>query len=543
MRKIRTITSLLTLGLAAGIVTGCNLFNRNKQDEPVVKDPLVIPTVDVAALNINLPTLPTRNQGAIRSDDTYEYIDMYELSDFHGAVNYESHSDYDYIGLPKLATYLDNKRANNPGGTLVLSAGDMFQGSADSNLTRGYMVNYAMHYMGFDAMCVGNHEFDWTTDWLKKNAELTYSGYSIPFLGANIVKDGELPSYLNKSTVITRGDYKIGVIGVIGSNLESSVLKTALNGIEFTKYDQILASETARLKSEEGCQAVVLLAHESAGHIESLTGIDAIFGGHEHKNKIYNYDGVPSVATLNYGQSIGHISLKFDKATKEFVSSETAELDEMKGVSGLADNEDIKSIMEQYAPEINKIKHIRLAKTDADLKFDGALKNICTSTVYNSSVDFVKASASEIDSEKIVAAFHNVNGGIRSDISKGEITYGDVYKSFPFDNEIVLIKITGAEAKTKFSYLSKLGCYRIFEDKDYFNESEEYYIATTDFLAFSAQGFANFRSEELTDDDLIRTGKVVRDEIANRVYKMDSLKNDELLFKNDYHYKSIPLMF
>ena len=543
MRKIRTLSCLFALGLISGTLAGCNLFKKNKKTE---KEPLVIPAVDVESLTINLPALPTRNVGTIRSDDEFEYIDMYELSDFHGAVSYESHSDGDYIGLPKLASYLDGKRANNPGGTLVLSTGDMFQGSADSNLTRGYMVNYAMHYMGFDAMAIGNHEFDWNTDWLKKNAELTYSGHSIPFLGANIVKDGVIPSFLQKSTVISRGDYKIGVIGVIGSTLESSVLKTALNGCEFTRYDEILASETARLRSEENCQAVVLLAHESAEHIESTTGVDAIFGGHAHEDSSHLYGSVPALATLNYGQSVAHMALKFNKSTKAFVGVESGYgVEAMKSVaSGLAENTDIKNIMDQYAPEINKIKHIKLATAYATLKFDGALKNICTSAMFEVAVSAAKANYSDINSDKIVAAFHNVNGGIRSDIEKGDVTYGDVYKSFPFDNEIVLIKVTGSQCRANLKALKQLGCYRIFEKSDYFAAGEEYYIATTDYLAFSdTSGFKTLLGKTLDDSDLIRTGRVVRDEIANKVYQLDSLKNADLLYKGDYHYTSIPMTF
>lgn len=539
MRKISSVAWLLSLGLIAGALVGCK-----KKNNTVTKDPLVIPTVDVESLNINLPTLPTRNQGAIRSDADYEYIDLYQLSDFHGAVNYEVHSEGHYIGLPKLATYLDGKRANNPGGTLVLSSGDMFQGSADSNLTRGYMVNYAMHYMGFDAMGIGNHEFDWGLDWLKKNAELTYSDHTIPYVAANIQKDGEILSFLHKSTVVTRGAYKIGLIGVIGSELESSVLKTALDGCEFTPYNEILTSETARLRTEEGCQAVVLLAHESADNIESTYGVDAIFGGHAHQDKIATYAGTPCVATLNYGQSVGHISLKFDKSSKSFIGVEDAEIEAMSSVAaGLSDNADIVNIMDQYAPAINEIKHIKLGTADAKLAFDGALINICVDGMYEAAVKSVKANYTTIDPNKIVAAFHNVNGGIRSDIEAGDITYGDVYKSFPFDNEVVLIKISGTEARTKLTKLKSLGCYRVFEDKNYFDASQDYYLVTTDFLAFSEQGFATFRGEPLTDDDIIRTGSVVRDEVANKIYQIDSLKNADLLHTGDYHYKKIPMVF
>ena len=546
MKKFRTITCLLTLGVASGALSGCKFLDWIKKNKNTEKDPLVIPSVEVESLNINLPALPTRNIGSIRSDDDFEYIDMYELSDFHGAVNYEQRDKNDYIGLPKLATYLDGKRANNPGGTLVLSSGDMFQGSADSNLTRGYMVNYAMHYMGFDAMAIGNHEFDWNTDWLKKNAELKYNNHTIPFLGANIIKDGAIPSYLQKSTVITRGDYKIGVIGVIGSTLETSVLKTALNGCEFTRYDDILSSETERLRTEEGCKAVVLLAHESAKHIECTTGIDAIFGGHAHEDTIYSYGTIPALATLNYGQSVAHIALKFNKSTKEFAGVESSYgIEEMEDVaSSLQENADIKNIMDQYAPAINDIKHIKLGTADASLKFDGALKNICTSAMFDAAVSSAKVNNPDIATDKIVAAFHNVNGGIRSDIEKGDVTYGDVYRSFPFDNEIVLIKVTGSQCKANLKALKQLGCYRIFEKSDYFTNSDEYYIATTDYLAFSdSSGFSTLLEKTLDDSDLIRTGKVVRDEIANRVYQIDNLKNADLLHKGDYHYAAIPMTF
>ena len=538
MRKLKSPVFILTIGVLTGALAGCNLFKK----KTTTKDPLVIPTVDVTTLQINLPALPSRNSGSIRSDDTYDYIDMYEFSDFHGAVHYESHSDGDYAGLARMTTYMDGKRATNPGGTLLLSAGDMFQGSAESNLTRGYMVNYAMHYMGFDAMAIGNHEFDWNTDWLQRNAELTYNGHSIPFLGANVEKDGEIPSYLKKSTVITRGDYKIGVIGVMGSDLESSVLKSALNGCEFVPYADIVTAESARLRSEEGCQAVVLLAHQDARHIESTNGVDAVFGGHAHKDINTSYTGVPALASANYGQSVAHIALKFNKTSKEFAGTDGVAIEEMKGIAGnLSENADINSIMDQYAPEINKIKNIKLGTADAELRIDGALINICTETMFNVAIEAIKANNPNIDTNKIVGSFHNAGGGIRDNIAAGEITYGNVYKSFPFDNEIVLFTMTGTEARTRLNKLNGLGCYRLFEKADYFVSDERYYFVTTDYLAFSESGIGKIR--ELSDEDLIRTGKVVRDEVANSIYNLDNLKNEELVHAGDFHYKNIPMTF
>ena len=120
--------------------------------------------------------------GDITQDSENVYFDFYEVSDYHGTVNYSTEDKT--IGLSKMADYMSKKRTLNPGGTVVLSSGDMFQGSAESNLTRGYLVNYGMNIMGFESMTLGNHEFDWGVEWIKKNAQLKVDNYSIPFLGA-----------------------------------------------------------------------------------------------------------------------------------------------------------------------------------------------------------------------------------------------------------------------------------------------------------------------------------------------------------------------
>ena len=527
MKILKKSLLFLTTGLLLGTLSGC--FKKKEETNPT-KDPLVIPTVNVESLHINLPELPTRNTGTIRSEGDYEYIDLYELSDFHGAVDYEAHSSGNYVGLQGLANYMDQKREDNPGGTLLLSSGDMFQGSANSNLTRGFMVNYCMQYMGFDAMAVGNHEFDWSAEWIQKNAELKYNtSTSLPILGANILQNEQVPNFLKKSIVVSRGSgehqYKIGVIGVIGSALENTILKTMVSGFDFVSYKNIVSEEAARLKSE-GCQAVVLLAHEAADQLETgITGVDAMFGGHAHEDKTAQYGSAHAAATRNYGQSVAHIALKFNKSTMDYVSTEAPEIVPMQNYG---EHTQIKSIMDQYAPEINKIKDIKLGTADAELAYDKALKNICTLSMFEAASEAAsKNSALNVDSSKIVASFHNVNGGIRDNIAAGDVTYGSVYKAFPFDNEVVLIKTTGEEIKSKIRNLDNLGIYRIFEKMSYFDPSQEYYIVTTDFIALSDNYFGD-PYRHVTDEDLIRTGRVVRDEVANKIYKLDKLVNKEL---------------
>ena len=503
---------------------------------------LVIPTVDVDAITPTLPAKPTYNQGEIATDGTLDFIDFYELSDMHGAVT-KGDSE---IGLAHLAGYLNVKRSQNPGGTVVVSSGDMFQGSADSNLTRGYMVNYAMNYMGFDSMAIGNHEFDWTDEWIKKNANLAYEGRKIPFISANIVdkSTNTTPSFLSKSTIVERGGYKIGIIGSIGEKLQSSILKSCVENYNFTDEIEAVNAEALKLKEQDKCHVVVLTSHNDIENLSSrgLKNVDAIFGGHAHlvKDDILVDGSVPAAQTNNYGKSIAHIRLALNKETKAIVSF-TRDVDQSPAsLPGVKAVDDVKTIMSSYDSAISEIKKIKLGKCEEDLIKDKMLKSVCVEGMYQGALKGIETLNLGIAKEDILATFHNVNGGIRADISAGEITYNDVYNPFPFDNEIVLYKIKGSLFKLRSSAYSKYAVRREFSSKDEIDSNKEYYLVLTDFIALSDEYFG--KTFGIVEENLIRTGKVVRDEVANLIYKKGTIKSSEFDY-NSLPYKAIPSTF
>ncbi|MBQ0009189.1 MAG: bifunctional metallophosphatase/5'-nucleotidase [Firmicutes bacterium] len=511
---------LLTLLAVLPLLAGCGQ-NEEKGD-------LVIPTVDVDSIVPVLPNRPEYNTGDIKTDGTNDFIDIYELSDFHGAVNYETHSSGNYLGLPKLASYLDIKRNDNQGGTVVVSSGDMFQGSAESNLTRGYMVNYAMNYMGFDSMAIGNHEFDWTDTWLKKNANLDYKGHKTPFISANIVKTetNETPDFLQKSTIISRKGYKIGIIGSIGKGLKSSILKSCVEGYDFLDEVDSVNAEAARLKNVENCNIVILTSHNDIETIGSkaLENVDAVFGGHSHESKKGTISGAAAAQTVNYGASIAHIQLSINKETKA-VSCSVCEVDENPTqLAGLQEKAEIKTIMNNYSSAIGDIKNIKLGEADNNFTISAGLKNVCVESMYQGAVKANKDNNLGIPEDKILATFHNVEGGIRKDISKGNIVYGDVYASFPFDNEICFYKVKGSAFKgaLKYNEVVGIGVRRTFSNNNEIDDNTDYYLVVTDFIAFSTDYLG--AAFNITDADLVRTGKVVRDEVANLIYKTETIK-------------------
>ena len=96
-------------------------------------------------------------------------FDVYTLNDFHGATKFVNQT-YPEIGLAKLSTLFRSYAEENT--SFFLSSGDMWQETIESNSNRGEYVTKAFNRIGLDAMTVGNHEFDWGTEYITKNAAI-----------------------------------------------------------------------------------------------------------------------------------------------------------------------------------------------------------------------------------------------------------------------------------------------------------------------------------------------------------------------------------
>jgi len=528
MRKAKFLICLLSAPLLIGCGNSGSGGGGNSKGE--IDFDHATPTIDVDSLT---PPSLTKDAlgGDIKEEDGKLIFDFYEVSDFHGAVNYSV--DDKTIGLSKMADYFSKKRAENPGGTVVISSGDMFQGSAESNLTHGYVVNYAMNIMGFEAMTLGNHEFDWSVDWIRKNANLKIGDYSIPYLGANIFdkSTGKILDCLKPSTVITRGEYKIGVIGTMGDGSEKSIMPALIEGLEFKGEVAIVKEEAQRLRSEENCDLVVWSSHrdidELAGTVNKTDGIDAIFGGHTHesKTKMTPDSLVPCLETKNYGKGIAHAQLALDPITKE-VTSVAASVDEKPyEYAGLVEHAEVKKIMDFYNTYIDPIKGEVIGQADGvlDVSSKFVLTDLCVDTMAIAAQKWADANGGM----KISSTYHNANGGIRADIAAGDIKFGDVYRSFPFDNELVVIKVKGSKLKEYLSKAKKYGFWRNLEVLPSISavvDTEDYYFASTDFLVTSKN-----EAFKLEESDFIRTGYVIRDIVAARIKWEKTVKASEFI--------------
>lgn len=413
--------SVLLLSL---LITSCG-GGEEKVSIPDEVDPPSIDTTFDYTISPNL------------DEDGNYIIDIYGLNDFHGSIT--TSDDLEEPGLIKLGTYFKEKYLQNPGGTILVSTGDMWQGSADSNITKGQMLTVMMNQLNFEAMALGNHEFDWSDELIYENAKIA----NFPFLGANIIdkRTNERADFADGSTLVTRGDFTLGIIGTIGSELERSIMPSYVENYEFIDPLDSVNEEALKLKAA-GAQAIILLDHDgwvspsfTQREIINSGHIDAVFSGHTHTLDNQMIEAVPVVQSTGYGREIMYVQLKVAKDSG-VVSAFGDVIDSKTYVSGLADDEDIKYIFDYYNEQlIAPVKDEVVGSLRKDMNED-ALTNMATKSILEA--------AKKIDSE-VVAAAHNF-GGIRVDsLPKGQITYGDIYKAVPFDNTIAVFELTGAQ--------------------------------------------------------------------------------------------------
>jgi 2',3'-cyclic-nucleotide 2'-phosphodiesterase/3'-nucleotidase len=361
-------------------------------------------------------------------------IDLYNLNDFHGAL--EHNPSNKELGINRLAGYFKTQLARNP-NSVFLSSGDMWQGSADSNITRGRLVVDAMNQIGFSAMAIGNHEFDWTDEYLFLNQARS----NFPLLGINILdkQTQQRAAFADASVMIERSGIQIGIIGTIGDTLESTILTSAVAAYEFVPYTNLVKEESQRLKNL-GADLIVLVNHNGTVESGVMPYVDAVFNGHTHRREVFHVGGKPVYQGLAYGQAISHVRFAFNTANMipSFIQDQSGVYTyDFLVSSNQFPQEDLemKTLYDEYlVNEINDVKNELIGFADGAFSRQqlGAL-----------AVDEMLRYAQTVKPD-VVASFHNT-GGVRSTIDDGPVTYGELYKAFPFDNELMIVEVTGSQ--------------------------------------------------------------------------------------------------
>lgn len=425
------------------------------------------------------------SSGTGRPTSGTEIIDFYAINDFHGAI-----SKNDYFGEPglaRVAAYLKDKKDDAPENSVIISSGDMWQGSYDSYHNRGRVITEAMDDIGFDSMTIGNHEFDWGKEFIEDN-----EGWAdFPLLGANIM---EYPDTSVKSSVgqeyaiIERGFLKIGVIGVIGQEQISSINSRYMQDLYFEEPTQIIKNLSAELREEQDVDIVVLSIHAGQGEVDYSIPqgkyVDAVFCSHTHQVEQQVVYGVPFIQGGSNGKYVSNIRLSFNYATGQVnhVSSQNTYEGQL---SYLTPDTGVQAIISQFAQSSDLDKNQVVGTLTDDLDRDSTLPNMANYTAAMKAVE----NGYDID-------FAMTNVG-RSDIPGGTVTYGDLFKGLPFDNYIYIVRATGRNIKNQagYNYFYRVNDYSSLSNSAYYTIAIVDYVVLHQDVGKTYNYFADYNPE------------------------------------------------
>jgi 2',3'-cyclic-nucleotide 2'-phosphodiesterase (5'-nucleotidase family) len=327
------------------------------------------------------------------------------------------------------------KQKNIP--VITLDAGDWFKGTPVGDFTYGRAVMDFLNYVHEDAMTIGNHDFDFGIDTLKSLIRMS----NAPVLCANFVKKGtdSVPDFLTPYMIIERDGLKIGIFGLITHYLAGMVSPDIMAKFDVLKHYVGAASSIAALRSQ-GADIIIGLTHIGFTHDErladSVPGIDVIIGGHSHTGLTAPVE-MPRYHTIicqaySHLTAVGLLKLKIDKVTKR-ITSYDGELIDLYG--------------EEFPLDQTYLTRLANWQKDAEKGFDEIIgftkRDMTRAGMEESSIgDLITDAMREHFNADI--AVHN-SGGIRANISQGDITYRDVYKVDIFGNTAVTMTMTGKQ--------------------------------------------------------------------------------------------------
>ena len=321
---------------------------------------------------------------------------------------------------------------------LRFSAGDDFQGTPVSAMTKGFSQLELIDAAEIDFMTIGNHEFDY--GW--KNIEKSLSKLDLNIYAANLIdkKSGKTP--LKSYEIFEFSGKKMAVIGLITTELKNLTLSKNIEGLEVLD-PAVKTREIIKKLKKDGIEFFVAVTHQGMKRdlalAEAVPELDLIIGGHSHtyvpREKMIGKTRV--VQTGSYGRNLGIIKLKieqgdislFDYMLQEVRPSETQA------------SEDIQKIVDKYeglvGAELNEV--IGVLKQDWDKS--GLISNI---GIWQCDA-MMEACAADI-------AFQN-NGGIRKNLKAGEIRIRDIWEIAPFGNTLVTFEVLGAQLTEMIDYM------------------------------------------------------------------------------------------
>ncbi|HEC5270905.1 TPA: bifunctional UDP-sugar hydrolase/5'-nucleotidase [Salmonella enterica] len=425
--------------------------------------------------------LTTQPAQAYEKDKTYK-ITILHTNDHHGHF---WRSEYGEYGLAAQKTLVDSIRkevAQEGGSVLLLSGGDINTGVPESDLQDAEPDFRGMNLIGYDAMAVGNHEFDNPLTVLRQQEKWA----KFPFLSANIYQKSTDERLFKPWAIFTRQDIKIAVIGLTTDDTAKIGNPEYFTDIEFRKPAEEAKVVIQELNMNEKPDVIIATTHmghydngdhgsNAPGDVEMARSLPAgslamIVGGHsqdpvcmasENKKQVNYIPGTPCapdkqngiwiVQAHEWGKYVGRADFEFRNGEMKMVNYQLIPVNLKKKVTW--DNGKSERVL--YTPEIAENPQMlslltpfqNKGKAQLEVKI-GSVNGLLEGD--RSKVRFVQTNMGRVILAAQIArtgADFGVmsGGGIRDSIEAGDITYKSVLKVQPFGNIVVYADMSGKE--------------------------------------------------------------------------------------------------
>ncbi len=378
---------------------------------------------------------------------TNDFHDRFEpISRFDGPCSAEDDAAGEcFGGIARMITAVGAARDRAGENVILLDAGDQFQGSLYYTQYGGDLAAEFMPQLGYDAMAVGNHEFD---DGPEGLAEFV-AQVEFPVLSANIDVSGVegLAGEIGKSTVLEVGGERIGIVSALAEDTPET--SSPGDSVVFSPAAEAVQAEVDALTAD-GVNKIVLLTHVGLPAdmrlAEAVTGVDLIIGGHSH-TLLSNTEegaagpypteanGVPIFQAYAYGKYLGEIRVTFDDAGEvTAIGGDPILID-----ASVAQDEAAAARMEELAQPLEELRSEVVAQAPDFIEGDRAVCRAEECPLGNLIADAMLERTRE---QGIDVAIQN-GGGIRASIEAGEVTMGEVLTVLPFQNTLSTFRVSG----------------------------------------------------------------------------------------------------
>jgi 5'-nucleotidase len=352
-------------------------------------------------------------------------------------------------GAARLASAIAAIRAAD-GNVVLLDAGDQFQGTLFYTYYKGQAAAQVMNRLGYDAMAVGNHEFDDGPEGLGRFAESA----RFPLLAANMDVSAEprLAGRVAPWQVLEIGGERLGIVGLITE--EAPNISSPGPDIRFSDLTAALRRAVAAL-AQKGIDKIIALGHvgywrdiELAGAVD---GVDIIVGGHSHSYlsstdpaaagpyptlaKSPGGETVLIVQAYQWSRYLGRLDVSFDAAGR---------LSAWRGApiamdNGIAEEAGMAALVARLNEPLHEIRNEVVGASEQALGNETCRNGECA--LGNLIADIMLWRTQSEGSEIAIAN----GGGIRAGLPAGPVTRGDVLQVMPFGNTLATFGLSGSD--------------------------------------------------------------------------------------------------